>query len=526
MGASIPAPIEGWDAVSPIASMSPKRAVKMINWFPQPSWVEIRKGHIRHSDVGTGEPVETLAAYQGVSSQKLFAWSDGTIFDVTAEADGAAVVTGLANSRSQCINFATTGGNYLYTVNGVDDPQYYDGSSWAVATITGGVSNIIGVNAHKNRLWFTEDQSSDAWYLPVDSIQGAAVKFPLGGLWTSGGYLMAMGTWSIDAGTGPDDYAVFISSQGQVAIYSGTNPATADTWKLVGVFSMGSPIGRRCLTRVGADIAIICVDGVVPLSRAMIFERAAVQKVSLTERIQRVMNQSARDYKDHFGWQLISYPKGTRAILNVPVEESVEQEQYVMNTLSGAWCRFTGMNAGCWELLNDTLFFGGNDGVVYEADTSGTDANGAVIRADMETAFNYFGARGRLKRWMMCRPLITTDSQVNPGIAFNVDFQENAPISVPVTSAPVQALWDQGVWDVSDWAGVITTEVNWTSVTGLGYCASIRMVVDVEHAHQGEQAEWGSGIWGVNRWGYDVDGSVVTLQVNGFDLVMQQGAFV
>jgi len=314
---------------------------------------------------------------------------------------------------------------------------------------------------------------------------------------------MAMGTWSIDAGQGPDDYAVFISSRGQVAIYSGTDPASASTWQLVGVFDMGAPIGRRCLTRVGADIAIICMDGVVPLSRAMIFERAAVQKVSLTQNIQRVMTQAASDYQDHFGWELISYPRGNWALLNVPQIENDTQVQFVMNTLHGAWCLFEGMNANCWELLNDRLYFGGNDGVVYLADEGGCDPVN-ILRADMMTAYNYFGARGNQKRWMMCRPLLTTDQSVTPGLAFNTDFQTDAAIATPQTSPLGDALWDVALWDVGEWAPGVITQASWTSVTGLGYCASIRMVVDIPNT--------------------SVDD--VTLQVNGFDLTMEHGAFI
>lgn len=501
-GASVPAPIEGWDAISPIAAMSPKRAFRLINWFPQPSWVELRRGHILHADTGTGLPVETLAAYQGVASRKLFAASSTSIFDVTLTS--SASVTGLGSARFQYINFATTGGNFLYMVNGVDDPQIFDGASWFTPVITGlTASNIIGINTHKNRLWFTVNNSSDAYYLPTDSIQGAAVKFPLGGLWNQGGYLMAMGTWSIDAGTGPDDYAVFISSRGQVAIYSGTDPSTANTWQLVGVFDMGAPIGRRCLTRVGADIAIICIDGVVPLSRAMIFERAAVQKVSLTQNIQRVMSQAASDYGDHFGWQLISYPRGNWALLNVPQIENDTQVQFVMNTLNGAWCLFEGMNANSWELLNERLYFGGNTGVVYLADEGGSDPD-VIMRADMMTAYNYFGDRGHQKRWMMCRPLLTTDQSVSPGLAFNVDFQTDAEIEVTAIAPLGTSLWDVALWDVGEWAPGVVTQALWDSVTGVGYCASIRMVVDVLPTSVND----------------------ITLQVNGFDLTLEQGAFV
>lgn len=520
-GASIPPPIEGWDAISPIAQMSPKRAVRLINWFPQPSWVEPRKGYKVHCNTQTDAPVETVAAYHGLTVDKLFAASDGKIFDVT-NGLASTSVTGLSNSRFQYINFATTGGNFLYMVNGADIPQYFDGSSWSTATITGITSSdIVYVEAYKNRLWFVLNNSSDAAYLDVDAIQGAATTFPLGGLFTLGGYLMAIGTWSVDGGTGPQDYLVFLSSRGQAVIYQGEDPTDPNTFQLVGVFNMGAPLGRRCMTRVGADIALISIDGVVPLSRAMIFERAVVQKVSLTQNIQRVMNQSARAYKEHFGWQLISYPRGTRAILNVPIAENTTQEQYVMNTISGAWCRFTGMDANCWEIYLDDPYYGGNDGIVYQADTGSTDFNG-ILEADMMTAFNYFNSRGSQKRWTACRPLLTTDQTINPGIAFNVDFQDNAPISVQSTTQEINAVWDQSSWDEGLWGGAVRTQANWTSVAGLGYCASVRMVVNIDPPSPATSSFWGMALWGSSLWGSEATRDIA-LQVNGFDLTMEQG---
>lgn len=507
-GASIPAPVQGWDAISPIAAMPPTRAVRMINWFPQPDWVEIRKGYIEQCDTGTGLPVETLCSYLGVNgANKLFAGSDDTIWDVTSSTPSASV-TGLANVRFQTASFATTGGNFLYLVNGADDPQYFDGSTWAVPTITGtGItaSDFITVTPHKNRLWFSINDSSDAAYLPVDSIQGTAVKFPLGGNWSMGGYLMSIASWSLDAGDGPDDYLAFISSKGQVSVYKGLDPAV--DFSLIGTYYVGSPIGRRCVTRVGADLALICIDGVVPLSKGLLYERSAVEKVTLTSNIQRVMNASARQYKDNFGWQLISYPRGTRAILNVPEIEGQSQVQYVMNTLTGAWCKFENMNANCWELLQDSLFFGGNTGIVYEADRGGSDADG-VLTADLMTAYNYFGTRGLQKRWMMCRTLLTTDLQIVPGLAFNVDFADDAPIITPSTEAFVPALWDVAEWDNDVWGGGLTTQAIWNSVTGIGYCASIRLQAQVlQPATGGDTGE-------------------VVLQINGWDLSMEKGAMI
>jgi hypothetical protein len=525
IGASIPPPIEGWDAISPVQAMSPKRAIKLENWFPQLSWVELRRGCTRFATLDATDPVESVMSYQGSSDSAFFAASGSSIWDITPGGSiDTATVTGLTNARFQYINFAATAGDFLYLVNGADAPLYFDGTSWAVAVITGtGIdpTAFIHVQAHKGRIWFAINESSDAAYLAPDSVQGTAVKFPVGANWKLGGFLMAVMSWSIDGGNGPDDYLCFLSSRGEVSVYTGTDPAS--NFVLVGTYYIGPPLGRRCFTKVGADIAIISIDGVVPLSKALVFERAALPKVSMTANIQRVVNQSTRSYGNNYGWQLITYPRGTRAILNVPIVENETQEQYVMNTLSGAWCRFTGQNAVCWELRGDDLFFGGNNGVINQAD-QGSDDDNAVISYDMECAFNYFKMHGSLKRWMMCRPLLTTDQTVSPSIALNVDFQDNAPLTVASTPSTQAALWDQALWDNSVWASGIISQSNWITVPGIGYCASIRMALNIGPPNA-NAALWGIAQWGFSTWTV-TSRADITLQVNGFDILFEKGAFI
>ncbi len=506
--------------------MDPSRAITMENFFPQPGWVELRRGSLSFCQIGSNSPVETLVAYNGATTSKLIAVTGGAIYDVTGgQGSAVSMQTGLSGNRFQTANFTGTGGNYLYMVNGLELPYYYNGTVWARPTITGaGIdpTKFIGVNVHKGRIWFVIDASMNAAYLPVDSIQGAAVRFPMAGVFNKGGYLVAMATWSLDGGTGLDDYAVFVTSRGQVAIYSGVDPAT--DFQLVGVFDIGAPIGRRCITKVGADLVFICIDGVLPLSKAMVFERAAMQRVSMTDNISREMNIAARSYADNFGWELISYPRGTRALLNIPVTEGADQVQFVMNTLTGAWCRFTGMHANCWELFNDLLYFGGNDGTVYLTDQGSTD-NGKNIHAELQTAFSYYGARGNQKRWMMSRVHLTTDQQITPGIAFNVDFRDDAPIYVQASSAVNPSLWDQALWDVSEWPPESVTVANWNSVSGIGYCASIKVAVDTVNPLALSGGQWGVALWGVGVWG-SLPRQNVTFNVNSFDVTMEAGGMI
>jgi len=514
-GLSIPAPVAGWDAISPIAAMPPTNAITLDNVFPQPGYLEIRKGHKVHNDLDpVDDAVESLMAYHApnTDNDKLFAAAGTAIYDVTviASATISASVTDVSNARYQHLNVATSGGNFLWACNGTDSPITYDGSAWATTTISGITpGNIANCAVFKGRIWGALNDSLDAFYLPLDAIQGTAATFDLTGVFKNGGFLQALGSWSVDSGNGPNDYMAFITSRGEVAVYAGSDPTASDStgFSIVNTYQIGAPIGRRCLTKVGADLAVICIDGVVPLSKALLTDRAATLNIAITKAIQPVMNQSARDYGANFGWQLTPYPRGTRAILNVPVTENVEQHQYIMNTITGAWCRFKGENANCWEVFQDRLFYGGNDGRIYEADCQGFD-EGSKIDFLVKTSFNYCGAQGQLKQFIMARALLTTDGQVSPGMAINVDFSDDAVADLLTQQINTADLWDVALWDSGTWPQTSHITTDWVSIGGMGYAVSISM----------------SG--SVSSEGITDPAQSLLLQINGWDMLVLDGAFL
>jgi hypothetical protein len=506
-GKSLPAPVGGWDAVSPIADMPEDRAVALENWFPSTGDVRVRRGHIEHCDGMGSSVVDTLMVYNGltVASSAMFAVTDGTIYDVSASGAASATTETVANNRWQYVNFTTSGGKFLWCCNGTDNPLHYNGSVWAEPAITGiTASDIINVNGHKNRLWFVLKDSTKAAYLATGAVAGAATTFELGGLFTRGGYLVAMATWTRDGGAGTDDLGVFISSRGQAAVYAGTDPSSASTWELIGVYDVGPPIGYRCFTKVGAELMLLNLDGVLPLSKGLVLDRAAQSQVTITLNINNAINEYARLYKDNFGWELVPYAKGTMAILNVPVQEGVNQIQPVMNTITGAWCKFTGLNANTWAVFKDGLYFGGNDGIVYQADTGAIDVE-TPIDAIGQSAYNYYDMKGRLKQWKLIQPLLTTDSDNRPAIGISTDYRDNATLGTPSSTASVSALYDVAVYDTDVYAVEGRTVADWTSIAGVGQCAAIHF-----RARTGDVGSTGD----------------VIMRLNGFNVIFEPGGFL
>ncbi len=480
---SLPAPVRGLNARDAISNMPVEFATVMTNYFPTPSSVDLRKGYEEHV-VGFAEPVETLATYNNGTIKKLFAASNDSIYDVTtAGALGAASVTGLTNARFQSINIGTAGGFFLMMVNGADKLRYYTGSAWdydggGTYTITNvDTANCIHINNFKNRIWLIEKDSFSAWYLPVSSIAGAATELDLSGIFQHGGYLMAMANWTIDNSAGIDDYAAFITSEGEVAIYQGTDPSISTTWALKGTFRMGRPIGRRCFCKAGADVLVLTSDGAFPLSKSLLTDRTQMNQAA-TDNISNLINADIVSYQDNYGWQPIIHPIGNKLIINVPSVEYTESHQYVMNTTHGAWSKFTGWNAVCWATLSDDLYFGASDGV-YAADVGQND-NGANIEGNCQQAFSYFSLRGQIKKFNMCRPVFLSEGDITPAIVINTDFQTGRSAFSPSFTSTSGTLWDVSDWDSPNWAGGDTLSARWQSATAVGYAAGVNITVSVK----------------------------------------------
>lgn len=534
----VPVPTDGWDAISPLASMDPKRAPILNNWIPRPGWVELRQGYFPWSFLlSRTVAVETLMVRRAQGGEKMFAAAGSVIYDVSNIGPPVSVVTSLNSARWQYVNFTPAlGTTVIQCVNGVDTLRQYDGSVWTAPSITGlpgglTTSAIINIHVQKRRLWYVLGNgagggSTVAAFMPTDAITGAiAGTIDLGANWNKGGYLIAIADWTIDGGNGPQDFMVFISNRGQVSIYSGVDPTNASDWSLAGTFDISPPISLRCCTKVGSDVAIITQQGILPLSQALPFEPGADRSVSITARIQNAMANAATQGMNLFGWQLISFAPQQLAILNVPQVENSTQVQYVMNALTGAWCQFTGWNANCFEVYNNELFFGGNTGDVNQCFVGSSDFSNPIL-SDMQCAYNYFDAPGRLKRVTMVQPFISAGQTISPSISIDADFRIQ-PLSSPIQILNGGAQWDVAVWDTALWFGAIVQTTQWLSAQAMGHALAIHLTLNVTTTGGGStQALFDFSFFDQAQFDTGINTTSTVLQVNAFNAILEMGGFV
>lgn len=473
---SVPAPYDGWNARGNLTNMKPTEAIQLDNIFPGIQNVSLRNGCINWKTSAPAN-IHSLLPYMGLTTKKLFAATNANIYDVTSSGAFGGSVQACTNGYWKSIMMATAGGNFLFALNGVDSALTFDGAAWANPAITGVTSaNLIYPTVHKKRIWAIEKNTMNIWYLPVESIAGAMVKFPVGALFKKGGNVIALGSFTVDSGTGSDDLFVIVSSNGEVAIYQGTDPASSASWALVGVYEVSKPIGDRPLLDYGGDLLLLTATGLLPLSK---LQQSTILDKSdtISFNIDGAFLDAADNYSANIGWQMITHKSANALLVNIPVQTDALAYQFVMNTTTKRWCRFTGWNAACWADFDGALYFAG--GTKVSKAWTGTNDAGAPITGLCMQAYSRLGL-GVQKEVSLVRPNFGFTGNAQLIMALDSDYKTfSGQTQFTYTPSGVGGIWDTSLWDATIWdAGVSLFDPKWTTVPGnLGDVHSFRMRV-------------------------------------------------
>jgi hypothetical protein len=322
-------------------------------------------------------------------------------------------------------------------------------TSFALAAVTSEALSHVAVYAE--RLWFVEGGTLKAWYLPVTALSGTATSFSLGGVFRKGGSLLFIASHSGDSGEGMDDRIVFVSTEGEAAIYAGTDPTSDFT--LMGVYDIPRPLGKDSHIRAGGDLLIGTEAGIIPLSSAIQQDIAAVAGAAVSKNIASYWQEKAARITGN--WQMVKVLDDNLLIVSQPGDS--DNGTLCVNLQTGAWARWTGVRTQCLGLYDDDAYCGDNGGLVYQMNGSGAD-NGALYTARYLGNFETLGMPGATKTILQARPLFETASEFNAQLMFKADFNtaESPPPSAPV--AEVSDGWDAGLWDSALWDGGAVTK--------------------------------------------------------------------
>lgn len=508
---TFPAPVGGWISNVNLASPDARRpdgskvngAYVLDNWFATATSIRMRGGSEQYAKIGDGQKdVTVLFTYINGNNRKFFGATEAAVYDITTVAypqdqfltdpdglftvddDGKfviidaspdPVVSSLSGGDWSVVQFATAGGTFLRAVNGVDTPLVFDGTDWDTSpAITGATPETLSfVWSFKNRLFFIQKDTLDAWYLDTDEIGGAATKFPLGGVFTRGGSLLFGASWSLDENSGLSASCAFFTTEGEVAVYKGNDPATAETWSLVGVYRIGRPRGPKAFIRAGGDLVIATDIGFVPLSQAITRDVAALSPAAVSYSIEVAWNEIVADRSDVF-WHCAVWPTKQMVLIGFPATDESDPVMLVANARTGAWSRFTGWQANCLEVFGDRGFFGSIDGRIIEAEATGAD-RGAAYTATCVPLFDPLKTPASLKTGVQARSIVRAPAPISVQLSLQTDFNVNLPSAPDDTNTASASVWGTGIWGQSKWSSPASkqTYARWQSVAGGGYLVSV-----------------------------------------------------
>lgn len=503
---TFPAPLRGIVANESLVLSQPAGALVLENYIITKTSIKPRGGSAVKATVGSRK-VETLLTYKSGIFEAMFAASDGKIFDVSEPADVNSPptpdVTGQTSNYYGHAQFATAGGEFLIIVNGDNLHWTYNGATWAQNTpaITGTTSDKFShVWSYRNRLFFVKKNTKTACYLPVDSIGGVTTDFTLDGIFKYGGTLLFGATWSLDAGDGLDDKCVFVSTNGEAAIYEGSNPSSVTDWSLVGRYDIAKPLGINATMQAGGDLLVATIEGLIPLSEAIRKDPAALSLSAISQAIEPLWRDDAFNRSGR-PWEVMKWVEKNMAIVAAPGQTAIAPTEsqwgfgvwgtfiwgggngdsltqlpycYAVNLQSGAWTKFTGWDVQCLAHYKGFVYFGTADGSVMQALVGSSDAGKPYI-CRYAGLFERLSANASVKQLHQARATWSYGREFIDKISFSKNYTLKWP-SAPSASPNVieGAVWDSAIWDNAVWDSEPNSKIRqkWVSVGQSGYAVS------------------------------------------------------
>lgn len=433
------------------------------------------EGFVNLMTWGSGSAADTLfASYCYINAALV---STLKVYSVATDGTLTESLSNGCNNIGEWVQFGSASGTtYLFQMASTGRlspsfaPNAYDGSSWTVPSITGVPSGTRGVNVHRNRLWFYNAPGSDAlnaFYLPVGAIAGTVVKFSLAPFATRGGRIVAMRTWTRDGGEGgSDDLAAFFTNRGQAIIYSGTDPASPASWSLVGIFDLGIPAsyapadqGNFSLTDIngalrdsfalkyGSDLLFVMQSGITSANMVLTPGQEPAEDgvdYTISAKINPTITDASKTWVslrdgnvNASNWKVLFAPALKQLLVSVPTAVNTYQsgdgitttqkiysqasDLYVMNTVTGAWTKFTGFNIRDMIAVGSNVYFTDGSTRLYKYDGTAADDAGTAITFECRQAYNYLGMPNN-KQATLIQPMLNATGDFSMTVQVDSDF--------------------------------------------------------------------------------------------------------
>lgn len=484
-------PLKGWDTKTSLADQQEGYATLLDNYIPNNRYLELRKGFKPFLTLEEEVSLKTIIPFS--ENDRILVAGGGEIYEAFS---GAVLASNLLSDFWVSCYFK----HRVFLANGNDttkvyyyDPEESGGDVGNIQNINfnlpaGDNGNLIfaGVGTSNQQLVFFRENELKFYYADAGDVSGDLKVFDLSQIAKKGGQLMGVASWGKDSSQGYHNYTAFITSEGEIIVYEGSSFDSADL-TIVGNFFTARPLGRRCILNWGADIVILTERGYIPMSQITANGEIIKESDLFSDKISGAVLERSEVYSNYPGWMGIVSGQEHFALFNVPNGE--EYEQHIMNLETGAWCRFTGINAPDWCIYNGLLLFCMNNKIYQYTGYSdilvddGNADNTQYINGEIKNVYSKLGTINP-KILQLFNSRIECDQKLNISYSVGIDYQDQkyefsptpeiggfywADEDTPISDDKTR-LWDQG-----DWSSGIENISKWYSISGWGVAISLQL---------------------------------------------------
>jgi hypothetical protein len=496
-------PLKGLSRLAQLNEADPLLASILTNFVVEQDRISLRPGYFRMGAIADGRPISTLIPFYGPNPTFMAAAGDG-LFNASGTRIGTHSYGSDVWSWSSFANLSQT--KYTVMVNGIDGIVAWDGTTTSLPVMMdrsghpddfeglpevdpNGLQNIEvdtralppgfdqkkldKVLAHQNRLWFANSTDLAVYYLPLQVLSGSFGILPLNAYFRRGGAIRALMTWTLDGGAGMQNMLVIFSTNGEAAIYQGSDPDAVDgSFKLVGVYRFDTPMAPGCTVNYGGELYVLIGTGLVPMSTLL---KAEEDNLGIADQnIMQEFSDVSKTFRDNYGWSVIINSQTNHAICNMPLG-SGKYQQLVRFMPNPIWSKWSNIPSRCWAWLSNYAYFGTEDGRICRGGRDYLNDDGNPIDVDVRFAWSSFKSVNK-KQFKMIRLYMVSDSIPQPFVDVEVDYQNIPPTNKPdAAQVNTAALWDTATWDVDGWAVDAVPRQQWQGVVGLGRVGAPRI---------------------------------------------------
>lgn len=290
----VPAPTGGLNGSDPWYDMDEKDAVAIQNVNPLYNYSKCR---LSFAAVGAGSGVasdsQARPLFSNIATDKTFSFVtpiNGRLYTVTS---AGAWTNQMAYSRTNFLSCQFRG--KLFIANGTNTPVDWSGTvftnptGWTGTGLT--ASDLKSPWVYKERLFFTT-AANDVWYAPIDAITGALTKLPMQSKLTRGGQIVFGGQTFSPGETERSALWVLVTSEGEVIVYSGQDPAASD-WQFYGRYYLSKPLSYASFFNYAGDFHIITAQGIVAMSDVLADRREGANYITISKKIDPLIGSFA-----------------------------------------------------------------------------------------------------------------------------------------------------------------------------------------------------------------------------------------